>query len=1719
MVGCEALNRKPPNAPNQIIYQLRRSLLTSQSLTAYTSTGTIRAFLCGKISYHFGWSGPAEVLDTACSSSLVAVNRACKAIQTDECPMALAGGVNIMTGIHNFMDLGKAGFLSPTGQCKPFDRAADGYCRGEGVGLVVLKRLSQALEDGDKVLGVIPGMATNQGGLSSTITVPSSPAQVSLYEGILRQAGLTPSQISYVEAHGTGTQAGDPLEVASIAQVFGGPQRAEPISIGSIKGNMGHLEVAAGIAGLIKALVMINKSQTPPLASHKNLNPKLGDLNASRLAISSTLQPWKDQFRAAMINSYGAAGSNAAVLLCQGPQADIKVSMIPASASQTYPIILSASSKDSLLMYAASLERHISVADSGISIGDLAFTLAEKRARLRYRWVTKASNVSELCKSLKAVPDCFEAPQQSKRVVLAFSGQTKQTIGLDKSWYESCALLKHHINQCNNVLKQLGFGEILPAVFATESAAIPDVISLQCGTFAVQYASARCWIDCGLHVDAVVGHSFGELTALVVSGVLSLEDGMKLVATRASLMKTRWGPDRGAMLAIHGTVDVVRSAIENLPPDHRDVEIACYNSPASQVAVGTDSSLVAMEQLLIDDPRFRGIKYQRLDVSHGFHSRFTKDILEDLTSVADSMVFNPPTIPLETCTLLHFDRITPDHIPRHTRQPVYFCDAIRRIEERLGPCVWLEAGMNSPIIPMIKRAVESPDRHVFDSIKVKAEEEPLSALLSTTLDLWREAIDVTFWNCRLAEQVGLKQIWLPPYQFERTPHWMPFTDHVMEALRNRPAIQNSESGPEKAKEPLELVSSPATLPKNEFAMNLSAKRFVQIVSGHAVLGRPLCPASMYMECALMAVQLSVGPIENQALWFENLTFDAPLGVNSGRKGSMALERDGDQPTWNFTARSSSEADPKSRLTPHAKGRLGFTRTPQFHAYQRLVNSRMSQFTESQHTESLRGKRAYSLFSRIVSYASILKGISVITMGDYEAVASIDVPSPDETGGANAATKLCDTISLDTFIQVAGLLINSSNQCGHEEAFLATGVDHFSMSLDCDFNTCRSWTVYATFTPVGDTKASGDVYVFRPDGTMVLLVTGVQFTKIPVARLEKMLESANNGKAPQKSDASKQVPQTKPGLTPTTQESRSSDDGSSSTSLDSNSQTSLDSESETSSDGDRILADFKAMIASYVGLAEDQLVADASMADLGVDSLAASELATELEDKFSKEVDGGDLIGMTFGELSNIIAPSAQKVSPSQSNAPLSDASQKKPPAAEQRHSEGAREEPREASQTVLDIDPVDALITCQESFDEAAQKCGFKCYWRDVAPDQDRLLLAYVAETFGNLGINLWELKPGAIVPQPVYETKHSRLMHRLWDVLKRLGVTSERGPQNIRTSKSLPDTPSATILDEVLDKYPKFGNENRLMAVTAPRLADCMTGKTDPVDLLFAKPYSQECLGDFYANSPQLATATELLLSFVSSVTAGSNKGTVKILEVGAGFGGTTARLAKTLEGLGRPVEYTFTDISSLLVRNAKKRFAEYDWMRFQTLNIEKDPDVSLQGKYDFVLGTNIVHATTSIVNSTRRMRSMLKEDGFIVLSEVTRIIDWYDLVWGPLDGWWCMADGRDYPLQSSEYWMKALKEAGFNSTSCSAGASEESITQQLLVGSTRQPKVPLPSMSEPTQLKLRNVCRIETIGYKTVDDTSVMADIYWPSQLPERPMPIGNLTRSLALRSSGAR
>ncbi|KAF7886672.1 uncharacterized protein EAF02_003319 [Botrytis sinoallii] len=1706
----------------------------SNAPTAYTSTGTIRAFLCGKISYYFGWSGPSEIIDTACSSSLVAIHRAVRAIQSGECPMALTGGINIMTGINNYLDLAKAGFLSPTGQCKPFCESADGYCRAEGGGLIFLKSLKQAVVDGNQILSVIPGTATNQGGLSSSLTIPSSLAQIQLYQTILNKAKMKADQVSYVEAHGTGTQAGDPLEIASIRQVFGGSGRTNSLYLGSIKGNIGHCETGAGVAGLLKLITMINKGVIPPLASHNTLNPKIPALEPDRMAITTKAIPWNAPFRAACVNSYGAAGSNAAMLICEGPRQYIEAPKNPLQISAKYPIILSASTKDSLLKYAKILGDYLAVTLPKPSLDDLAFTLSERRQHHKFRWTTTESDIDRLIQLLRAdTQSCFEIPQAPKHTVLVFGGQSKQTVGLDSNLYQSHPQLRGYIDDCNDLVTNLGFSAIVPAIFQSEP--IIDIVTLQCGTFAMQYACAKCWLDAGLEVDAVVGHSFGELTAMTIAGVLSLQDGIKLIATRASLMQTQWGPERGTMLAIHANKERVQDIVACINSGVGRLEIACFNAPTSQIVVGDSMSIAEAEELLRTDSRFNSIKSQRLDVSHGFHSKFTEPLLSDIDELSKTLKFNKAKIPLESCTLEPLEEILPGRLSEHTRDPVYFLDAIRRIERRFGSCIFLEAGIDSPGIAMVKRAVHEPDNHRFQEMKLRNSQDPMAVLSSMTTNLWREGISVSFWTfLSPPKEVRYKQIWLPPYQFQRTSHWLESIDRVIEAQDKFSSTVLKPTEKLQVQPPKQLVTKKDGS-TNEFKVHIDTERFTRIVSGHAVRRQPLCPASMYMECAAMALQIAGADVETK---------------------SIVLDIGGVFRTTNLDllVKSSLKTDLKSRSTIHAKGMIGLTTQPQLSTYERLISDRVNTLVKQPDTEKLMSKRAYGLFSTVVHYSDFLHGISNITMDGNQAIAEIELP-PFPIEVQESTITISATLSL-------WIPLFKFSHCSPDEVYVATGVDSTIMSASsCNFTDCKYWKVYAMFTPTSNTQATGDIYVFTRDRKLVLTSTGVGFTKLLITKLEKMLAAANpkvSNNAPLERKLMRALtPITTPG-SPTENDSGSSIDDSD------------DKGPPTPTDFVSGANNLKNLIASYTGLSDSEVIDDANIGELGVDSLAAVELAEELQTKFGKEIAAEDLMMSSYANLLRIFVPTPQlrkskpiKAKKSQPEiieqapednskhdsdslqrenvlhiiseicgAPINEIrdsaalqdlgvdslsavelkseladtfsieiddddlslestvkevlkylgieaiqQQQKPITAVSNGNTSLSNSSERAIESlpVVLANPMDIIEKCQAAFEPAAKKLGYINYWSEVGPKQDELLIAYIAEAFRTLDVDLWKLGNGQELPDIAYLPKHSKVMARYMEILQVGEIIEKKGSKYFRTSRSLSNLISNDLLQNLLRQYPAYAAESRLMELTGPKLASCLIGKADPVALMFGNPAAQRIMGDYYTTSPMLGTLTEQLVDFMKQIVINTTgHGPIRILEVGAGFGGTTTRLAEVLQEVGRPVEYTFTDISPSLVKNAKAKFVRYDWMKFQTFNLEKDIPANMKGQYDIAIGTNCVHATTNKTSSTSHLRETLRDGGFVILSEVTKLINWYDVVHGLLDGWW-LGNDTDYPLQPPEFWMECFKRRDL---------------LQLLV-KTLQEGVEIGSKSQ-------------TVTYKLVDGVEVLADIFLPEMAPINAMPI---------------
>lgn len=1197
--------------------------------SAFTATSTIRAFLSGKISYHFGWTGPSEVIDTACSASLVAVHRAVRALQAGECTVALAGGVNIVTGVHNYFDLARANFLSPTGQCKPFDNAADGYCRADGVCLVVLKPLRQAVADGDHIMGVLPAVATNQGGVHAPgITVPDGTAQKALYRKLVDQSGWAPETVSYMEAHGTGTRVGDPIEMSSIREVFGGPQRSHPVYVGSLKANIGHSETAAGAAGLLKVLAMFRNGGIPPLCGFRQLNSSIPPLEPDKIVIPTETTDWRPPCRrVACVSSYGASGSNSAVLCAEWRGDDerhqVSTPAGPSVPSGRYPILLSAASAESVARQAQALSDYLKQPRNDITLGDVAYTLSERRKHHRYRWTTVVEDAESLAEQLRTldIRSIAPHPKTPRKIVLAFSGQSDSKIGLDPAIIRANPRFSQHLEACNRVLLGLGGPDILSgALYQTEPITDPSV--LQCGLVAVQYACARCWIEGGLEVAAVVGHSLGELAALAVSGVLSLEDALKVVYRRAELIKRRWGPEGGAMVAIHAPLETVEAVIGAVVKDGGVLEVACHNSLNSHVAVGSRADVEAAIRVLEGDACYQGIRFHRVGVTHGFHSRFTEPLLEELAGVEKEVTFQAPSIPLETCTqdpvVFNGQQDVQGYLTNHARNAVYFSDAVRRLEDQLGLCAWVEAGINTPIAPMVRRAVATPALHVFQAV---ATPEAAAA------DLWREGLAATSWQFLTPVDKGLRHVWLPPYSFDRPQHWLAHADRAVEehhkAAQRRPQLVTYDG----------KGDGGATPDSHLFSLHTDTERYDCIVRGHSVRGLPLCPASVYMEAAVMALGQLGHPARGKTVTFRETVFSRPLGCDPQLEVQLSLTPAANlsASAWHFVVHSAGRST-------HSEGEVDITSASDKGSHctlepQRLV-SKVARLRCDEHTESIKKATAYRLFSRVVEYGDLMQGIQHMTMGAREAVARVQAPKTIFPAAESTVTDFYDAITLDTFIQVLGLLVNHNTACeaaavaGRDDIYVASSIGTMELRPVEFGSASRVWTVYASYSVLDAKTTSGEVYVLTESGEVVFSAAEVRFVKVQAASMERLLEMANPTMAAAKPTPSAPQAQGHPGSLAMRDGEMTGPDAtqrSHAPPLQGGRKASLDAKDLTSQ--------LVALISSYTGVPVDDMEATETLGSMGLDSLASIELADEMAAKLGLQVEGmGDLNDCTLQSL-------------------------------------------------------------------------------------------------------------------------------------------------------------------------------------------------------------------------------------------------------------------------------------------------------------------------------------------------------------------------------------------------------------------------------------------------------------------------------------------------------
>jgi acyl transferase domain-containing protein/acyl carrier protein len=741
-------------------YELLQAASGDDDVGAYHATGNAGSIAAGRIAYFLGARGPALTLDTACSSSLVAVHQAMRSLRSGESDLALASGVNLILSPRLSVAFSSAGMLAPDGRCKTFDAAANGYVRSEGCGTIVLKRLEDALHDGDEVLAVLRGSAVNQDGASNGLTAPSLPAQTALLRDALRDAALAPADIHYVEAHGTGTSLGDPVEFQALRNVFGAdPERRSPLWLGSVKTNIGHTEAAAGVAGVVKVVLAMRHGQLPAHLHFRQPNPHI-DLESLPARVPTQTRDWSADgapLRAG-VSSFGFSGTNAHVIVEEAPRQPVAAA---ASALQILPVSAKtpAALRALAVRYAEWLPSQVQ-----IPVANICAAAGAGRAHHSQRLVVAGRTHGELANGLRAAAAravSAASPAGQPKIGFLFTGQGAQYVSMARDLAMSDPVFRDALAECGEILAADG-GPSLEAVIypaAGASSVLDDTANTQPALFSIEYALARMLQSFGVEPVAVMGHSVGEYAAACIAGVFSLRDGLKLISARGRLMGSL--PKDGAMAAVLAPVDAVRRALAEAS---NRVEVGAYNGPANTVLSGRRDAVLALGELL----ERRGMKVVPLQVSHAFHSHLMEPIVPVFREIARWVKLAAPRIALVsnvTGAPASDEVLTPDYWARHIREPVRFEQGIRSMLA-LGVDVMLEVGPH-PVLSTMGRAC-SEDQHVEWLHTLERGRPDWDGVSAAVAKLYERGTDIDW---RAVVGAGRPRCQLPTYAWQRKRYW------------------------------------------------------------------------------------------------------------------------------------------------------------------------------------------------------------------------------------------------------------------------------------------------------------------------------------------------------------------------------------------------------------------------------------------------------------------------------------------------------------------------------------------------------------------------------------------------------------------------------------------------------------------------------------------------------------------------------------------------------------------------------------------------------------------------------------------------------------------------------------------------------------------------------------------------------------------------------------
>ena len=1029
----------------------------------YLGTGSALSIAANRLSYQLDLRGPSLAIDSACSSSLVAVALACQSLRRGDCALAIAGGVNLVLSHEYTAAFSNANMMAANGRCKAFDASADGYVRGDGAGVAILKRLEDAERDGDRILAVVRGVAVNQDGRTTGLTAPNGPAQSEVITAALQDAAIPAARVSYVEAHGTGTPLGDPIEVHALkAVLLDGRGTGDICRIGSVKTNIGHLESAAGIAGFIKTVLALRHREIPASLHVREVNPRL-EIRGTPLQIATRLTPWTSRDpRVAGVSSFGFGGTNAHVVLEEyagsRPPAD--------SATRDGVLTMSARDREALDELA---RQHVAFLDRQPAGGfnDICFSSNVGRSQMRERLSVVAASAPEARAALSTwlhrddefggrpagaavCEGSADLGGASPPVVFLFTGQGSQYRGMGADLYRHEPVFRAAIDECDAILRPLLGAGLVDLLYGDGPAALDDMRVTQPAIFSLQVALTRLWGSWGVRPAAVMGHSLGEFAAAHAAGMLSLHDALSLVAARGRLLQSL--PPDGAMVSTMADRASIEAAIA---PWGDELSIAAVNGPASVVFSGRGVAAHAVAAPL----SARGVKCTVLAISHASHSPLVEPILDEFASTASLAAFAPPSVPFVSNLTGAWKTDAPDagYWRRHMREPVLFRDGLETLRAA-GHRVFLEVGPHPTLSSIGEQFDTNGDGTWIASLH--RDRQPRRQMLSALGALWTRGVGVD-WHA-LDAGGERRKVSLPGYPFRRTRHW----------IRAAPAASRETRDP--AAHPLigrrlRLAASPDEI---VFEGHVSASSPAWL-GQHRAFGAAIAPTAAYVEMALAAS----GRTSNASV--EGVVLLRPLPLDeAGHILQTVITPEGpDRSRWQIFSR------------PEAQGAQGEDRPWTLHATGLVCASPASpdrlKPAAAATLAAIDAEDFYSgLALRGLEIGPELRLLSEIRHGNGAATAVLRWPGP--RGGADACA--VDPRALDTVLQIAAAALPANE----DRVFVQSGVERVQIGpspLTDGPLVCRAHLRQSGVSPIVDLDVTSSA------GACVIRIDGLSFSRV------------------------------------------------------------------------------------------------------------------------------------------------------------------------------------------------------------------------------------------------------------------------------------------------------------------------------------------------------------------------------------------------------------------------------------------------------------------------------------------------------------------------------------------------------------------------------------------------------------------------------------------------